>query len=200
VSGSLDNTLKRWDINTGECFHTYIGHHGLVRTIAISPDSSWFVSGSDDSTLKRWNSDTGDCLYTCTGHQDSIWTVAISPDSSWFASGSTDNIIRRWDSKTGDCLYIYNKHHNSGYKFVNSGQEFYVNNNQKDSVFALTILPDGRQIISCDDEKIRIWDVETGECLRTISNQPCAGMRIGGAKGLTSGQIESLKALGAVDD
>jgi WD40 repeat protein/DNA-binding Xre family transcriptional regulator len=200
VSGSRDHTLKRWDINTGECFHTYRGHQGLVRTIAISLDGSWFVSGSDDNMLKRWNIDTGDCLYTCTGHQESVWSVAISPDSSWFASGSTDSTIRRWGSKKGECLHIYNNQHNSGYTVRTSGQDLYVNNNQKDSVFALTLLPDGRQIISCDDEKIRIWDVETGECIRTISNQSCAGMRIGGAIGLTSGQIESLKALGAVDD
>jgi WD40 repeat protein len=200
VSGSRDNTLKLWDVNTVECVHTCIGHEGLVRTIAISPDGSWFVSGSDDNNLKCWNSKTGDCLYTCTGHHDSVWTVAISPDSSWFASGSTDNTIRRWDSKTGKCLHIYNKHHSSDRIVVIEDQDFYINERPQDSVFAVTILPDGRHIISCDDEKISIWDVETGDCLRTISNKSCAGMRIGGAKGLTSGQIESLKALGAVDD
>jgi WD40 repeat protein len=200
VSGSRDNTLKRWNIKTGECLYTYIGHQGLVRTIAISLDGSWFVSGSDDNMLKRWNIDTGDCLYTCTGHQDSVWTVSISPDGQWFVSGSTDNTIRRWDCKTGDCLYIYNKHHSSNHIVVIEDHDFYINERPKDSVFAVTILPNGRQIISCDDEKIRIWDVETGDCLRMISNKPCAGMRIKGAKGLTSGQIESLEALGAVDD
>jgi WD40 repeat protein len=138
VSGSSDNTLKRWDMTTGDCIHTYTGHQSSVTSVAIGIDVSWFVSGSRDKTLKRWDMTTGDCIHTYTGHQSSVTSVAIS----------------------------FNNHH----------------------------------IISCGGDEIKIWDMETGECVRTISNQPYQGMRIGGAIGLTSGQIESLKALGAVDD
>jgi WD40 repeat protein len=91
---------------------------------------------------------------------------------------SDDNTIKRWDIATGDCLHTY----------------------QSSSGITLAISPDSLYIFNAGRDEIKIWDVETGKCIRTISNKPCGGMRIGGAKGLTSGQIESLKALGAVDN
>ena len=123
---------------------------------------------------------TGECLSTYTGHQDSVIAVAISPDAQWFVSGSIDKTLKRWDTVTGEGLSIYTGHR----PLLNS----------------VAISSDGCHVISCGGDEIKIWDVETGKCIRTISNQPCGGMRIGGAIGLTSGQIESLKALGAVDD
>jgi WD40 repeat protein len=178
VSGSNDYTLKRWDIS-GECLHTYIGHEALVNAIAISPDGSWLISGSDDCTLKRWDTLAGECLHTYE-HKTFVNTATISPDGSWFVSGSRDYILKRWDTLTGECLHVYTGH--------------------QEEISAVAVVPDGRYIISGGGDEIKIWDVETGECIRTISNKPCGGMRIGGAIGLTSGQIESLKALGAVDD
>ncbi|WP_309729060.1 pentapeptide repeat-containing protein [Chamaesiphon sp. OTE_75_metabat_556] len=188
ISASDDATLKRWDTFTGDCLNTYEGHKHRdnpdfnlsVKTVAIAPDGSWFVSGSGDQTVKRWDTLTGDCLYTYAPHQSSVYMVAIAPDSSWFVSGSVDQTFKRWDTFTGECLQAYPK--------------------QQDWVRGIAISNDSRYIISGGGHEIKIWDVETGECIRTISNKPCGGMRIGGAIGLTSGQIESLKALGAVDD
>jgi WD40 repeat protein len=180
VSGSRDNTLKRWDTVTGECLQTYTEHQSSVNAIAISPDGVWLVSGSRDNTLKRWDTVTGECLQTYTGHQSSVTSVAIGLDGSWLVSGNKDNTLKRWDIVTGECLRTYTGH--------------------QSSVTSLVLTPNNFNLISCGGDEIKIWDVETGECIRTISNQPYKGMRIGGAIGLTSGQIESLKALGAVDD
>jgi WD40 repeat protein len=188
ISASDDGTLKRWDTFTGDCINTYEGHkHKLspdfklsVKTVAIASDGLWFVSGSGDQTVKRWDTFTGDCLYTYEPHQSSVYIVAIAPDNSWFVSGSVDQTFKRWDTFTGKCLKAYPK--------------------QQDWVRGLTISNDSRHIISGGGHEIKIWDVDTGKCIRTISNKPCGGMRIKNANGLTSGQIESLKALGAVDD
>ncbi|MGB5962140.1 MAG: WD40 repeat domain-containing protein, partial [Coleofasciculaceae cyanobacterium] len=46
ASGSEDNTLKLWDLNSGECLATLVGHEAGVRTVAISPDGQLLVSGS----------------------------------------------------------------------------------------------------------------------------------------------------------
>ena len=35
VSGSLDKTLKVWDVETGECVTTLKGHSGCVRRAAF---------------------------------------------------------------------------------------------------------------------------------------------------------------------
>jgi WD40 repeat protein len=180
ISGSHDNTLKRWNMITGECVHTYTEHKDWVNTVAISPDNRWFVSGSNDNTLKRWDTSIGDCIHTYTGHQASVTSVAIGIDISWFVSGSNDNTLKRWDTSTGNCIHTYTGH--------------------QASVTSVAISFNNHHIISCGGDEIKIWDMMTGECIRTISNQPYEGMRIGDAIGLTSGQIESLKALGAVDN
>jgi WD40 repeat protein len=207
ISGSSENFLQRWDTTTGKCLHTYTDYKDSVKkvaikksnkfdllageviykpsinVVAISFDDRWLVCGSSGRSndfLKCWDIMTGKCLHIYTGHQSSVNTVAISSNNCWLVSGSNDRLLKRWDLTKGKCLYTYSGH--------------------EDSVTSVVISPDDRYIISCAGSEIKIWDVERGECIRTISNQPCGGMRIGGAIGLTSGQIESLKALGAVDD
>ena len=51
VSGSSDNTIKIWHLNTGKLLHTLTGHTKWVRCLAFSPDSQTLVSGSDDSSI-----------------------------------------------------------------------------------------------------------------------------------------------------
>jgi WD40 repeat protein len=105
--------------------------------------------------------------------------VAITPNGQWFVSGSNDKTLKLWDTSKSECIHTY------------TGQA---------SVKSLSISSDGSYIVSCGEDEIIVWNIETGKYICKISNQPYEGMRIGGAIGLTSGQIESLKALGAVDD
>jgi WD40 repeat protein len=50
------------------------------------------------------------------------------------------------------------------------------------------------------DETIKLWDVQTGECLKTLrSDRPYEGMNITGVTGITEAQISTLKALGATE-
>jgi WD40 repeat protein len=50
------------------------------------------------------------------------------------------------------------------------------------------------------DETIKLWDVQSGECLRTLrSDRPYERMNIAGTTGLTAAQVATLKALGAIE-
>ena len=55
MSGSLDNTLKVWDAQTGQETLTFKGHSGSVTSMSFSPDGKRIVSGSADKTLKVWD-------------------------------------------------------------------------------------------------------------------------------------------------
>ena len=59
----------------------------------------------------------------------------------------------------------------------------------------------GRSLLASGsfDETIRVWDVDTGQCLRVLkSDRIYEGMNIHGATGLSDGQTAVLKQLGAI--
>jgi WD40 repeat protein len=60
VSGSRDNTLRLWDLATGETKRTLQAHTDWVTAIAAVPDGRHLVSGSRDNTLRVWDLATGE--------------------------------------------------------------------------------------------------------------------------------------------
>ena len=103
------------------------------------------------------------CLKTLEGHSDWVESVAYSPDGTKIISSSYDKTIKIWDANTGECLNTLEGH--SGY------------------IFSLAYSPDGKRIISGSRKKnpgkyfwsndkivgeIKIWDANTGECLKTL--------------------------------
>ena len=65
---STNNTIKIWNMHTGEVLSTLKGHSSKVQSVAISPDGQTLVSVSADNTIKNWNLHTGELLNTPTDH------------------------------------------------------------------------------------------------------------------------------------
>jgi WD40 repeat protein len=97
ISGSADNTLRLWELETGRCLRTFQGHTEVVKSVVISPDSRWALSGSNDNTLRLWNLETGVCLRAFRGRTGAVTSVAMSLDGRWALSGSEDNALRLWE-------------------------------------------------------------------------------------------------------
>ena len=68
LSGSVDKTLKLWDLASGKELRTFTGHSDVVSSVAIAPDGRTALSGSWDKTLKLWDLASGKELRTFTGH------------------------------------------------------------------------------------------------------------------------------------
>ncbi|KAF8163015.1 WD40-repeat-containing domain protein [Crassisporium funariophilum] len=92
ISGSLDNTIKLWDIETGKAVRTYFGH--IEGVWAIASDKMRLVSGSHDRTIKVWSREDGGCTATLVGHQAAVSCLALGEDK--IVSGSDDWSVKVW--------------------------------------------------------------------------------------------------------
>uniref|UniRef100_UPI0039C6CEC9 nSTAND1 domain-containing NTPase n=1 Tax=Anabaena sp. CCY 9402-a TaxID=3103867 RepID=UPI0039C6CEC9 len=113
ASASNDNTIKIWDISTGQSLKTLQGHNSSVNSVAYSPDGKHLASASNDNTIKIWDISTGQSLKTLQGHNSSVNSVAYSPDGKHLASASNDNTIKIWDISTGQSLKTLQGHNSS---------------------------------------------------------------------------------------
>ena len=80
VSASSDNTLKIWDVKSGDLLKTLHGHQGSVVSCCLSSDDRFIVSASEDRTLKIWDVESGALLKTLQGHQDGVMSCCLSSD------------------------------------------------------------------------------------------------------------------------
>ncbi|BAG03646.1 hypothetical protein [Microcystis aeruginosa] len=148
VSVSRDNTIKLWNVETGEEIRTLKGHDG-VQSVNFSPDGKTLVSGSWDNTIKLWNVETGEEIRTLKGHNGPVNSVNFSPDGKTLVSGSGDKTIKLWNVETGQEIRTLKGHDNS--------------------VISVNFSPDGKTLVSgSGDNTIKLWNVETGEEIRTL--------------------------------
>lgn len=145
-----DNTVKLWNIISGECLKTFNQHTGWVRSVVFSPDGSKLASCADDKTVKLWDVVSGECLRNFEQHTGMVTSVIFSPDGSKLASGSHDKTVKLWDVVSGECLKSFNQH--------------------QGIVKAIAFNLDGSKLASgSDDNMVRLWDVDRGECLKSFA-------------------------------
>ncbi|MDE0017142.1 MAG: T9SS type A sorting domain-containing protein [Candidatus Poribacteria bacterium] len=103
ASGSVDHTVRLWDVDTDVHKATFAGHTDIVVSVAFSPDGSRLASGSDDNTIILWDVDTGEPRTTIVAHTNGINDVVFSPDGKTLASGGyrDDTTVKLWDVDTG---------------------------------------------------------------------------------------------------
>ena len=97
ASGSDDNTIKLWNLETGKEIRTLKGHDSRVSSVSFSADGKTLASGSEDKTIKLWNLETGKEIRTLKGHDSSVSSVSFSADGKTLASGSDDKTIKLWN-------------------------------------------------------------------------------------------------------
>ncbi|MEH2319353.1 serine/threonine-protein kinase [Nostoc sp.] len=96
ATGSDDNTIKLWKVNTGQLICTLVGHSWSVVAVAFTADGKTLLSASCDKTVKLWRVSTAEEIVTLSGHVDSVSAVAVSKVRQLIASGSRDKTIKLW--------------------------------------------------------------------------------------------------------
>jgi WD40 repeat protein/nucleoside phosphorylase len=178
LSASWDNTVRLWDLASGECLRVFRGHAGWVNSTAFAPDGRTALSAADDLTLRQWDLGSGECLRVFRGHSSFVSSAVFAPDGRTALSAAYDHTLRLWDLASGTCLCVFEGH--TGW--VNS------------AAFA----PDGRTVLSAaDDHTLRLWDIASGECLRVFqghsSNVNSAAFAPDGRSALSASRDHTLR-------
>ena len=97
ASGGSDDTIKLWNVDTGQIIATLGEHGGFVQSVAFSPDGTLLAAGLYNHTIKLWDMKTLIAMTTLEGHTDAVQSVAFSPDGTLLASASFDGTILLWD-------------------------------------------------------------------------------------------------------
>jgi WD40 repeat protein len=108
ASASSDNTVRLWDLATGELYSIVRGHGSEVVLVAFDTSGELLISMGQDGVTRTWVVDT--LLNTSVSDQPStVWGgtdtptyhAAASGDGAWVASGGDDRIVRCWDVQNG---------------------------------------------------------------------------------------------------
>ncbi len=195
ISASGDRTIKVWDLMTAQVVRAIEGHTKEVDDIAVTPDGRYIISASWGDLLRVWDLDTGQFIRTLEGHTQrtvklgdfyvamlddktlQVWDssaqlvdtlegymwqelapVAVTPDGRFAVCAgliSTSAFYTRkymlyvWEISTGRCVQKIEGH--------------------KDRVSAVTVIPDGRSVISASvDGVLNIWELATGKAIQTL--------------------------------
>lgn len=158
ASGSVDGTIKLWDLTTGQATHTFTAHDwpGLragVLSVGYSNDGTLLVSAGADGIIKLWDVGTGEELrsYTRQGHTGAVTAVAFSPAGSVFVSAGVDGTLKFWNPNLSFPVKTLNGHGGA--------------------VTSLAFSHDGELLLTgSNDGTARIWQVEMArELIRLIN-------------------------------
>ena len=107
LSGSIDRTIKLWDINQDKPIRPFRGHSNWVRSVCqMSPTT--FLSGSRDNTIKLWDINHDEAIRTFRGHSN--WVRSVSNVTNNISFGSDDRTIKLWDINHDEPIRTFEGH------------------------------------------------------------------------------------------
>ena len=187
ASAGADHVAKIWDMNNGYEVAAFRGHSRYVRAVAFSPDGKWVASAGGDKDIYLWDPQTGKDLRTLKGTGSYITALVISPDGKYVLAAGDDRKLHVFDAASGEIKRTIDymlfgglrslAFSPDGTRLAAGAENGYVRLwaypdvvtvnaveywAQQDNAGASNFLafsPDGKQLIRCGSDAIKIYDV-----------------------------------------
>ena len=162
LAGRFENKIMIWDIKSGQRIKTLSGgdsSDSLIDMVVLADGT--LASISSDNTVRMWNLESGLCEHVFKHpvyYQEYAATVplVILPSGyivhagvekgSWF--WQKKYLIQVWDIKNEKYIKTWDGH--------------------RDIITAFCALSDGLLASSSYDGTVKIWNIESGQCLQTL--------------------------------
>lgn len=103
MSGSMDRTIRQWDMLTGK----QLSLHATQQVYNL--DLSWSETVMVSTHLKDmrfWNLGSGQVVHTLkNAHLDYVTCARFTPDERYVVSTAQDHMVKVWDVRTWKQLY-----------------------------------------------------------------------------------------------
>jgi WD40 repeat protein len=179
ITGSVDTTIKIWDLQTKSCLHTLQGH--TQPLLGLVHRDNMLASCAGDGTIRIWDLTNGHCIRVLNNHTHSY--DLILKDN--FLISSSGCYVKVWDWNTGAHLSTYQGHTNE-IKCMAFWKNILVTGswdctvkvwNQAQGISTLQghtgpvthlIISNHLLVTGSEDHTVKIWNLETKQCLRTL--------------------------------
>ena len=157
ASGSADNTARIWNFQDKSVF-CLRGHKDWINSVRVDSASRTIFTASDDCTIKLWDLDTKKCLRTYEGHVGHVQQVLTLPPE--FDADDEDSMppVGSQQSTT------------SPPPPYSTDPGLHAASDTASDLFPQDPCrpwPPRYMLTSSLDATIRLWDVNSGRCIRT---------------------------------
>jgi len=143
---SSDYSIYLWDLATRTRRRVLLGHSDDVEDFAFADDHTG-VSVSRDCRVLVWNLDSGAITRVIEGHEKDVLSV-VAAGGRLYTSGD-DMTLRVWDLATGRLQRVWGP-------FEDETDSCAIDTSRR------------RAILGCDDGKVRVFDIDTGDPVAVI--------------------------------
>lgn len=220
VSGSRDQTLRIWDLDTKRLVRKPLsGHSGSVLCLQFDddPKEDVIISGSSDTDVIIWRFSTGEIIKKLDhAHRESVLNLKF--DERYLITCSKDKTIRIWNRRaltpTDTDYPLINSEGGARYPSYIINKASYTTEELEAAIakqqvrslppYSLLMTLDGHnaavnaiqihhnQIASASgDRTVKIWDVHSGRCIQTLQ---------GHTKGIACVQFDGRRVVSGSSD